>query len=167
MNRLDRIAVLSTGGTFNKIYNPRTGELEIDPEAKALRAIAEKWLCTFELHTLIHKDSLEMTETDREELARKIEALPGMKILVVHGTDTIDLSAAYLEKRFGTARQIVLTGAMIPYSFDPVEATANLASAAGWLLGSDETGVRIALHGLVLPPERIRKDRALGRFVGH
>jgi len=41
----------------------------------------------------------------------------------------MDRSARTLAERFGEERQILLTGAMVPYSVDPVEATANLASA--------------------------------------
>jgi len=165
MNRLAEISIFSTGGTFNKIYNPLNGRLEIDPEANALRSIAEKWLCHFDIHPLIHKDSLEMTDRDREELAAAVDGSPNRKILIIHGTDTIDRTAAHLAKVFGDSRQILLTGAMIPFSIDPVEATANFASAAGWLLGNDTPGLFIAIHGLLLPYDRIVKDREAGRFV--
>jgi len=84
VNPDDTLTILSTGGTFNKIYNPLTGTLEIDPEARALRQIMERWLCRFELRTLIHKDSLEMDDRDREELARAVAECPGTKILIVH-----------------------------------------------------------------------------------
>jgi L-asparaginase len=164
VNSLPQIAVFSTGGTFNKVYNPLTGTLEIDPEAKALRRIMERWLCRFELHTLLHKDSLDLDDADRETLARAIRRCPAPKILVVHGTDTIDRTAAFLARTVGE-RPVLLTGAMVPYSIDPVEATANFASAVGWLLGCDTPGVRIAMHGRILPYDEIVKDREKGRFV--
>jgi L-asparaginase len=164
VNPIPEIAVFSTGGTFNKIYDPLSGTLEIDPEAKALKRIMASWRCRFELHTLIHKDSLEMDDGDREELARAIRSCGAGKILVVHGTDTVDRTAAYLETAL-PGRQILLTGAMIPYSIDPVEATANFVAAVGWLLGSDSPGVRIAMHGLILPHERMFKDREKGIFL--
>ena len=165
MNRLSEITLFSTGGTFNKIYDPLRGELLIDPEARALREIADKWLCTFEIRSLIHKDSLEMTQEDREELAEAIRRCTASKILVVHGTDTMDRTAAHLARTFSTTRQIVLTGAMIPFSIDPVEATANLSSALGWLQAADTPGIHIAMHGLIRPWNRIHKERQLGRFV--
>ena len=163
MNPIQEIALFSTGGTFNKVYNPLTGILEIDPEAKALKRIMEHWLCRFELHDLLHKDSLEMDDADRELLARAILGSEARKILVVHGTDTIDRTAAALARRIPD-RPLVLTGAMIPFSIDPIEATANFASAVGWLLGNDTPGVYIAMHGLVLPYDRIFKDRSRGLF---
>ncbi len=164
MNSLPEIAVFSTGGTFNKVYNPLTGTLEIDPEAKALRRIMECWLCRFELHTLLHKDSLDLDDTDRETLSRAIRECPARKILVVHGTDTIDRSASHLARTVGRERPVLLTGAMVPFSIDPVEATANFASAVGWLLGNDTPGVYLAMHGLVLPHDRIFKERSRGLF---
>lgn len=164
MNPLPEIAVFSTGGTFNKVYNPLTGTLEIDPEAKALREIMKRWLCRFELHTLLHKDSLDLDDTDRETLIRTIRQSGARKVLVVHGTDTIDRTASVLEAKIPD-RQILLTGAMIPYSIDPVEATANFASAVGWLLGNDTLGIYIALHGLILPHRSIYKNREKGIFL--
>jgi len=164
VNRNDTLTVLSVGGTFNKIYAPLTGALEIDPEARALRQIMERWLCRFELHTLIHKDSLEMDDRDREELARAVAECRSDSILIIHGTDTMEKSAQVLAEHFSHERQILLTGAMVPYSIDPVEATANLASAVGWIRGSNQRGVFIGMHGLILPHDRITKDRKAGIF---
>jgi len=163
-NPLEGITILSTGGTFNKIYDPIAGELRVDPDSRALRDLLDRWQCRAELINLIGKDSLEMEERDREEIARRVAKERGKKILIVHGTDTMDRTARYLAERFAD-RVIVLTGAMIPYSIDPVEATANFASAIGWLQGNDTPGVRIAMHGLILPWERITKDRKNGIFV--
>ncbi|WP_292658308.1 asparaginase domain-containing protein [Nitratifractor sp.] len=164
MNSIEHITLLSTGGTFNKYYDPVAGELKVDPQAQAVKQITDAWYCHLKLVPIIGKDSLEMEEKDREQIARSIEEERNRKILVVHGTDTMDRSAAYLAERFND-RQIVLTGAMIPYSIDPVEATANLGSALGWMLGNDTPGVYIAMHGLILPYDRIVKDRQRGVFV--
>jgi L-asparaginase len=164
MNQIPRLAIFSTGGTFNKVYNPLTGALEIDASSRAIETIMEKWLCRFELHNLIHKDSLDLDDADREELAQAILASDREKVLVIHGTDTIDQTAAFLDGRISD-RQLLLTGAMIPYSIDPVEATANFASAVGWLLGNDTPGVHIAMHGLILPHQAIYKNREKGIFL--
>jgi L-asparaginase len=163
-NPLEGIAILSTGGTFNKIYDPIAGELRVDPDSRAIRELLCHWKAHATLVNLIGKDSLEMNEEDRRLLARTVLERPERKILIIHGTDTMDLSAAYLAEHCPD-RQIVLTGAMIPYSIDPVEATANFASAVGWLLAHDETGVFITMHGLILPHQRIKKDREKGIFV--
>ena len=164
MNTIESVTLLGTGGTFNKIYDPVAGELRVDPEAQAIKRIAEAWRCHLKLVPIIGKDSLEMDVEDRERIAQAIRKEKNRKILVIHGTDTIDKSAAYLAEHFSD-RQILLTGAMIPWSIDPVEATANLASALGWMLGNDTSGVYIAMHGLILPYDQIAKDREYGLFV--
>ena len=37
---MKKLLIISTGGTFNKIYNPKNGILEIDKEATALKELA-------------------------------------------------------------------------------------------------------------------------------
>lgn len=44
---MKKILIISTGGTFNKVYNPKTGALDIDKSSNALKTIASKWLCEF------------------------------------------------------------------------------------------------------------------------
>jgi len=69
---MEKILVINTGGTFNKRYNPLTGELEVDKEGQAVTILAEKWKHSFELLNIIGKDSLEMTGHDRLELLATI-----------------------------------------------------------------------------------------------
>ena len=161
---LQNIFIISTGGTFNKYYNRKSGELEIDPDSKCLVEIAEKWLCDLPFEAVVSKDSLEMNDKDREDIVKSIRRCSVKKIIVVHGTDTINITAKYIAERI-TDRQIVLTGAMVPYFIDPVEATANLASAAGYLTALKSNGVFIAMNGIVNRWERVAKDREAGRFV--
>jgi len=90
------IQIVSTGGTFNKIYNPLNGKLEIDRNNLALKEIQSKWLCQFNIDAIINKDSLDFTNQDREELTNYIQKSEFNKIIIIHGTDTMDLSAQYL-----------------------------------------------------------------------
>jgi L-asparaginase len=76
----------------------------------------------------------------------------------------MDITAAYLDDA-ELERCVVLTGAMIPYAINPVEATANFASAYGYLLQCDTGGIYIAMHGLVLPHQEISKNRKQGYFI--
>ncbi|WP_457607652.1 asparaginase domain-containing protein [Nitratifractor sp.] len=161
---LSSILVLSTGGTFNKHYNPLTGELEVDGGHRALEDLSRRWLTPIRYREIIGKDSLEMTDSDREELLQTIRESKEERILVIHGTDTIDLSARYLAERQEEEKRILLTGAMIPYSIDPVEATANFALAAGFLLAESHPGVYLAMHGQVGPWQTLVKNRERGIF---
>ncbi|MCF6206646.1 MAG: asparaginase domain-containing protein [Sulfurovum sp.] len=158
------LLIINTGGTFNKIYNPLTGTLDVDKDATALYALASRWLTSFQIVNIIGKDSLEMTSQDRLEMLATIHHSPEEKILIVHGTDTMHISAEYLDDA-ETQKQIVLTGAMVPYSIDPVEATANFASAFGFLCAEPKRGIYIAMNGIVAPYDRIRKDHTKGVFL--
>ncbi len=160
---MKKILIISTGGTFNKIYDPIKGEFIIDKASNALEDIASKWLCKFEVLNIIGKDSLDMTNHDRLELLATISHSDYHHILIVHGTDTMDVTAEYLADA-DLEKCIVLTGAMVPYSVDPVEATANLCSAYGYINTLEKEGIFIAMNGVMGPYEKIKKDRAKGRF---
>jgi L-asparaginase len=157
------ISIISTGGTFNKIYNPIKGELEIDKDSKAIEEILKKWNMKAKIINIIHKDSLFMNESDREELLKEVKTLPQKNIIIVHGTDTMDISAkklalANLDKR------VIFTGAMVPFSIDKVEATANLVSAITFCNSPYQKGVYIAMHSLIAPYNKIIKNREKGIF---
>ena len=96
-------------------------------------------------------------------MARAILAADETCVLVVHGTDTMHLSAAHLAQACPKKR-IVLTGAMLPYALSVQEAAMNVALSLGWLLADDAPGVYIGMHGLVLPYTQIAKDRQKGVF---
>jgi len=158
-----KILIISTGGTFNKVYNPKSGNLEIDKNSNALKNIASKWLTEFEVLNIIGKDSLEMTNHDRLELLSTIHQSIYQKIIIVHGTDTMDITAEYLADA-ELEKTIVLTGAMVPYSIDPTEATANLASAYGYITALETRGVYIAMNGVFGAYRKVKKNRTLGKF---
>ena len=156
--------IINTGGTFNKTYNSHTGLLEVDNSSQALEDIASKWLCDLDIISIIGKDSLEMTNQDRLELLATINQSSFTHIIVVHGTDTMDITAQYLADG-ELEKKIILTGAMVPYSIDPVEASANLASAYGYMQALEENGVYIAMNGIVDRHDKVKKDRKKGRFT--
>ncbi len=145
---MKKILIISTGGTFNKVYDPIKGEFYIDEASHALEQIASKWLCEFKIMNIIGKDSLDMTNQDRLELLATISQSDYHHILIVHGTDTMDLTAEYLADA-DLEKCIVLTGAMVPYSIDPVEATANLCSAYGYINALEQEGIFIAMNGVM------------------
>ena len=160
---MKKILIISTGGTFNKIYDPIKGEFSIDSESHALENIASKWLCELKIINIIGKDSLEITNHDRLELLATISHSEYHHILIVHGTDTMDVTAEYLEDA-DLEKCIVLTGAMVPYSVDPVEATANLCSAYGYMNALEKEGIFIAMNGVMGSYDKVKKDRIKGRF---
>jgi L-asparaginase len=157
------LIVISTGGTFNKIYNPISGELDVDQASNAIKDIAQKWLCEFKLINIIGKDSLKMSDEDRKILVQTIQNQKAKKILIIHGTDTIDQSAKVVSAKIRD-KIIVFVGAMVPFAIDEVEATANFALGVGFLQGEPKDGVYIAMHSIVKSWDKIIKDKEAGVF---
>ncbi len=157
------ILIINTGGTFNKIYNRLNGALEVDSTNKALKTIEQEWLCSLKYINIINKDSLEFTQDDRELLAHTIKGAKEQKIVVIHGTDTIDISAKFIDEQ-NFQKVIVFTGAMVPFSINSIEATANLSLALGFAKLAN-TGVYIALNGVVDSYTKVVKNRAKGKFT--
>jgi L-asparaginase len=160
---MKKILVINTGGTFNKVYNPKTGNLDIDKEGRALKELTAYWMNSVEIINIIGKDSLEMTQEDRKEIAKVISKHSHKHVLIIHGTDTMDKTADYLDRE-KLNKKIVLTGAMVPYSINPVEATANFSSAYGYVLGINQKGVHISMNGRIKNHKRVIKNKEKGYF---
>ena len=160
---MKKILVINTGGTFNKVYNPQTGNLEIDKKGEALQEIEKFWLNRLNIINIIGKDSLDMTEQDRAEILKVIKNSSEKRVIISHGTDTMDKTANYLAKA-KLNKKIVVTGAMVPYSINPVEATANFSSAYGYILGINQKGVHISMNGRIKNHKRVIKNKEKGYF---
>jgi len=160
---MKKILIISTGGTFNKVYNPITGNLDIDRDSNAIKEIAKHWLSEFETINIIGKDSLDMTNRDREEILQTIQKSKYKKIILVHGTDTMDKTAQYLDNS-KLNKCIVLTGSMVPFSINPIEATANLASAFGYINNLEQKGIFIVMNGVMNSFKKVIKNRTKGYF---
>ncbi len=155
--------ILNTGGTFNKRYNPLNGEMEVPFDNLAIENIIEHFTEQPEVAGVIYKDSLDMDLDDRKMMARIIMESDQTQFVVVHGTDTMDQSALFLDEVLED-KQVIFTGAMVPFEIDPVEATTNLSMALAFAQGNDEAGVFICMHGLIDKHDKIVKNRKLGRF---
>ena len=165
---MQRIYVIATGGTIEKVYSEQTGNVQnldakIDRYFRLLRLPDAEILVTH----LMNKDSLEMTNGDRERvLAAVQEKLKDpAPIVITHGTDTMIDTGLLLEKRLpDLSVPIVLTGAMTPLGFEASDGLQNLTEAlfAARVLSP---GVYIVMHNQVFPVDRARKDRELARFV--
>jgi len=154
--------ILNTGGTFNKRYNPISGELFVPTDNRAIESILASLVIDINVEGIIHKDSLEMNDEDREFLCERIKASSEEMIIIVHGTDTMELSAQEVAK-LELKKTVVFTGAMIPFSIDPVEAAANLSMAIGFALRSC-SGVYIVMQGICGQYNYVRKNRECGKF---
>ncbi len=156
--------IINTGGTFNKRYNPLKGELEVPTDSIALNGILKYFYnLEYELINIIHKDSLDIFDCDREVIVETIKNSTQDKILIIHGTDTMDQTAEFLDKNI-IDKKVLLTGAMVPFSIDGIEASTNLSMSIGYLLNTVEDGIYISMHGLVDDYKKVYKNREIGVF---
>jgi len=159
-----KFLVLNTGGTFNKVYNPILGTLDINENNKIIKNIFNKSkIKEIKIDGLIYKDSLDLTNEDRSLLVSYLKESKYNKIIIIHGTDTIDITANYLNKYIKN-KKIILTASMVPYSIDGVEATANLLLSYGFLLNCKKNNIYIGMHGAVKKFNKIKKNRKKGVF---
>ena len=156
------ILILTTGGTIDKNYFDALSEYQIvDSGIPALLKEARVAL-PLRIEEVCRKDSLELTEADRAEIARRIAEAPETRVVITHGTDTMTETAKVLAGIAG--KTIVLTGALSPARFAETDAPFNLGMAFA-AVQIAPPGVYIAMSGQVFDGLRVRKDRAAGRFV--
>ena len=160
---MKKILILNTGGTFNKVYNPITGNLDIEPTGRAIKSIAKAVLTEFKIKNIIGKDSLYMTDEDREIIVQSIKETKIEHIIIVHGTDTMHKTAQYIAKK-EINKKVILTGAMVPYSVNPIESAFNLGAAFGYLQTIQKGGVYISMNGIIKDYKRVVKNKEKGYF---
>ena len=166
---MQKIYIVTTGGTIEKVYSEQTGNVQnldskIDRYFRMLRLPDAEIAVTH----LMNKDSLEMTDADRERVlgaVREKLAEDPAPVVITHGTDTMVETGLLLQKNLPELQvPIVLTGAMTPLGFEGSDGLQNLTESlfAARVLGP---GVYVAMHNQVFPVDRVRKDRELARFV--
>jgi L-asparaginase len=156
------IRILVTGGTFDKEYNERTGQLFFKDThiAEMLRLGRSRVETT--IRTVMMIDSLEMTETDRVLIVQNCLQSDENRIVITHGTDTMTETAAAIAQAV-SGKTVVLTGAMIPYAFGSSDGLFNLGSALSFVQVLSP-GVYISMNGKCFPWDRVRKNRERGEF---
>jgi L-asparaginase len=165
---MQRVYVITTGGTIEKVYSEQTGNVQ-NLDSKIDRYFRSLRLPDLEVQIthLMNKDSLEMTDPDRAQLlavVRQKLAEPA-PVVITHGTDTMIDSGLMLQKNLpDLSFPIVLTGAMTPLGFEGSDGLQNLTESliAARMLAA---GVYVVMHNQAFPVDRVRKDRELARFV--
>jgi L-asparaginase len=156
-----KIKFFTTGGTIDKVYFDAKSEFEVgEPQ---VREVVESSNVAFEyeIESILRKDSLDLTDEDRQLVRKHIEAEPCPWVVVTHGTDTMIQTAKVL---CGIPdKTIVLTGSMQPARFRVTDAIFNIGSAIG-AVQSLRPGVYIAMNGCIFDPNRVRKNRDKNRF---
>jgi L-asparaginase len=161
----ERIQIFVTGGTFDKEYNELTGELFFQHTHTPDMLKLGRCRLDVEVETLMMIDSLQMTDADRDLVVARCADAAANRIVITHGTDTMELTADALGRRIAS-KTIVLTGAMVPYTFGSSDGLFNLGTALAFVQ-TLEPGVYVAMNGRCFPWHSVHKNRKLGVFEAH
>jgi L-asparaginase len=165
---MQRIYLISTGGTIEKVYSEQTGAVQnVDSKIDRYFRLLRLPDADIQVTHLMNKDSLEMTDADRAQVLQAVQATlkSPAPVVITHGTDTLVETGLLLEKNLpGLTVPIVLTGAMTPLGFESSDGLQNLTES---LLAARvlPPGVYVVIHNQVFPIGQVRKDRDLARFV--
>ncbi|MGL5946061.1 MAG: asparaginase domain-containing protein [Sediminibacterium sp.] len=159
---MNAIHIIVTGGTFDKEYNFISGELYF--RETHLQELLEKGRSQLpvRISQLLLKDSLEMTQQDRELIVASCNASEEERIVITHGTDTMTDTAKFLAKEINN-KTVVLTGAMIPIKFGSSDGLFNLGSALAFAQSLPH-GIYVAMNGRYFYWDKVRKNRQSGIF---
>ncbi|MBQ7528557.1 asparaginase [bacterium] len=156
------IKILVTGGTFDKEYDELHGKLYFKNTHLPEMLDLGRNHISVEIRNLMMVDSLDLTDEDRELIYKYCQKSSEDRIIITHGTDTMEVTAKYLGEKIKD-KTIVLTGAMIPYAFGSSDGLFNLGSAIAFVQTLPH-GVYIAMNGRYFHWDNVHKNRSLGRF---
>jgi L-asparaginase len=154
-----RVAVFATGGTFDKEYNELKGQLYFKrTHISEMLALGRSRVPI----SLMMKDSLCMTTADRQKIASACRSARERRIVITHGTDTMEDTARFLAKKVSD-KTVVLTGAMVPYKFGSSDGLFNLGSALA-LAQVLPPGIYVAMNGRYFTWDSVTKNKTTGVF---
>lgn len=159
---MNHLEIITTGGTIEKTYDEQHGDLR-NSGSIVHRMLTRLRLedTTVHVRPLLNKDSLHITEDDRELIRKATVAATDLSegVVILHGTDSLETTGEYLHASIPNPRvPIVLTGAMRPYEMKRSDALQNLTEA---ILAARlaPPAIYVACHGRVLKFPGVTKDR--------
>ena len=163
-----KIHLLTTGGTLEKVYSEQSGTVtnldsKIDRYLRLLRLPDTE----IKVQTLMNVDSLEMTDSDREQVLACVNGAldDGAPIVITHGTDTMVETGLFLKNHLTFVPvPIIFTGAMTPLGFERSDGLQNLIESL-FAARTLPPGIWLVMHNQVFPIDRVRKDHERSQFV--
>jgi len=159
-----KITFIQTGGTIDKDYPKLAKGYGFDIGEPAVKRILEKVNPNFRfvIISVLKKDSLDITEEDREKIYEVCVKADNDKIIVTHGTDTMIETAKKLSEIKN--KVIILTGAMKPEKFSDSDASFNIGTAVG-AINILENGIYIAMNGKIYSWDRCKRNLKTGQVI--
>ncbi len=158
---MEELLIVTTGGTIDKIYFDDKSDYQIgEPQiGTILRELGVSF--RFSVIPILRKDSLHITDEDRELVRATIAAQSTEHVLVTHGTDSMVQTGMVLKAI--PDKTIVMTGALSPARFRGSDAEFNIGCAIG-AVQCLPAGVYIAMNGRIWDPGSVRKNVEANRF---
>ena len=155
------IKILAADGTIDKVYFDTKSDYQVGPPN--IMTVLDGMNLGFEyaIESVLRKDSLDLTQKDRECIHAVVAREKADKIIITHGTDTMVETAARLADI--KQKTIVLTGALEPALFKTSDAVFNIGCAVA-AVQTLVPGIYIAMNGRVFPHDQVRKNVRMGRF---
>jgi len=156
------VGVLITGGTLDKVHDTATEALVLDGVTRVPKIFDQGRARISRTQNLMQIDSLDMSNDDRAKIAKAVQTAPETRLVITHGTGTMELTAKALDAQVGS-KTVVLTGAMRPWSLGRSDGNFNLGGAiiAARLLPAGVYGV---MNGRVFSAAELHKNTETGRF---
>ena len=156
-----KLYILAVGGTIDKVYFDALSDYKIGPPAAAeiLQRINVNF--DYDVSQVISKDSLDMTDADREEILAAVQAHPASHVIITHGTDTMVDTGQVLKQVVG--KTVVIMGAMQPAIMKLTDADFNLGVAVAAVQALPE-GVYLCMNGRIYDVDRVAKNRSESQF---
>jgi L-asparaginase len=150
-----KIVFYTAGGTIDKIYFDAKSKYEVGHSI--LSEILREGNITFDYESkvIMQKDSLDLTDQDRDLIYKAIDKEKNRHIILTHGTDTMVTTAQHLQTIKN--KVVVLTGSMSPARFRSSDATFNIACAVGAVQTLPD-GVYLTMNGRIFQPDNVRKN---------
>ena len=156
-----KLHILAVGGTIDKVYFDALSDYKIGPPAATEILQRVKVNFDYDVSQIISKDSLDMTDADREEILAAVQAHPANHVIITHGTDTMVATGQVLKQALG--KTIVIMGAMQPAIMKLTDADFNLGVAVAAVQALQE-GVYLCMNGRIYDFDKVSKNRAQGQF---
>jgi len=167
-NEIMPLFILTTGGTIEKVYDEFEGSLT-NKTTVVKNKILQKLRLPYteiQIKEVMSKDSLFMDDKDRQIILDSIKTYArfGNPVLVLHGTDTLDITAKYcLDKCPEISVPVVFTGAMKPLGFDDSDAAQNVIEAI-FAARIMKPGYYATFHGKLFHVPNLQKNKQKGTF---
>lgn len=158
---METILILTTGGTIDKVYFDAKSAYEVGPPNIALILAELNLSIGYRVVPILRKDSLDLTDADRQLIHDQVASSEERCVLITHGTDTMVQTA--WELRDIEHKTIVLTGALEPALFKTSDALFNIGCGLA-AVQSLADGIYIVMNGKVFSWDNVRKNLQTNRF---